>query len=94
MDSTDALSHWEGRVRVAAYGVRHGVCSAILNGGNTWVSKALPATERDIARGKLTFFFTAPGAIVGNSKWKQILFELVAVSVLNMSAYSFRALSP
>ena len=45
----------------------HGVCAAILS-GNTWVSKALLATERDIAQGKLRFLFTAPGAIVGNSR--------------------------
>ena len=31
----------------------HGVCAVILNSGNTWVSKALLATERDIAQGKL-----------------------------------------
>ena len=54
----------------------HGVCAAIRNSGNTWVSKALLATERDIAQGKLRFLFTAPGAIVGNSRWKQILLEL------------------
>ena len=53
-----------------------GVCAAILNSGNTWVSKALLATERDIAQGKLRFLFTAPGAIVGNIRWKQILLEL------------------
>ena len=53
----------------------HGVCAAILS-GNTGVSKALLATERDIAQGKLRFLFTAPGAIVGNSRWKQILLEL------------------
>ena len=48
----------------------HGVCAAILS-GNTGVSKALLATERDIAKGKLSgFLFTAPGAIVGNSRWK------------------------
>ena len=34
------------------------------------VSKALLATERDIAQGKFRFLFTAPGAIVGNSRWK------------------------
>ena len=54
----------------------HGVCAAILNSGNTWVSKALLATERDIAQGKFRFLFTAPVAIVGNSRWKQILLEL------------------
>ena len=54
----------------------HGVCAAILNSGNTWVSKALLATERDIAQGKLRFLFTAPGAILGNSRCKQILLEL------------------
>ena len=53
----------------------HGVCAAILS-GNTGVSKALLATERDTAQGKLRFLFTAPGAIVGNSRWKQILLEL------------------
>ena len=51
----------------------HGVCAAILNSGNTWVSKALLATERDIAQGKLRFLFTTPGA---NRRWKQILLEL------------------
>ena len=68
-----------------------------------WVSKALLATERDIAQGKLRFLFTAPGAIVGYSRWKQILLELsdsgMAVTVLysilciqtNVSAYFFRA---
>ena len=50
------------------------VPAAILS-GNTG-SKALLAIERDIVQGKLTFLFTAPGAIVGNSRWKQILFEL------------------
>ena len=54
----------------------HGVCAAILNSGNTWVSKALLATERDIAQGKLRFLFTALGAILGNSRCKQILLEL------------------
>ena len=53
----------------------HVVCAAILS-GNTGVSKALLATERDIAQGKLRILFTAPGAIVGNSRWKQILLEL------------------
>ena len=53
----------------------HGVCAAILS-GLTGVSKALLATERDIAQGRLRFLFTAPGAIVGNSRWKQILLEL------------------
>ena len=64
----------------------HGVCAAIRNSGNTWVSKALLATERDIVQGKLRFLFTAPGAIVGYSRWKQILLELsdsgMAVTVL------------
>ena len=64
----------------------HGVRAAIRNSGNTWVSKALLATERDIAQGKLRFLFTAPGAIVGNSRWKQILLVLsdsgMAVTVL------------
>ena len=74
-----------------------GVCAAILS-GNTGVSKALLATERDIAQGKLRFLFTAPEAIVGNSRWKQILLELplchrrVAVTH-TVSAYSFRTLS-
>ena len=77
----------------------HGVCAAILNGGNTWVSKVLLATERDIAQGKLRFLFTAPGAIVGNTRWKQILLELSdsgshCTVYTNVSAYSFRALSP
>ena len=52
----------------------HGVCAAILS-GNTGVRKVLLATERDIAQGKLRLLFTAPGAIVGNSRWKQILLE-------------------
>ena len=64
----------------------HGVCAAIRNSGNTWVSKALLATERDIAQGRVRFLFTAPGAIVGYSRWKQILLELsdsgMAVTVL------------
>ena len=69
------------------------------NSGNTWVSKALLATERDIAQGKLKFLFTALGAIVGNSRWKQILLELSdsgshCTVYTNVSAYSFRALSP
>ena len=76
----------------------HGVCAAILS-GNTWVSKALLATERDIAQGKLRFLFTAPEAIVGNSRWKQILLELSdsgshCTVYTNVSAYSFHALSP
>ena len=78
----------------------HGVCAAILNSGNTWVSKALLATERDIAQGKLRFLFTALGAIVGiYSRWKQILLELSdsgshCTVYTNVSAYSFRTLSP
>ena len=50
------------------------------------MSKALLATERGITEGKLRFLFAAPGAIVGNSRWKQILLELsdsgMAVTVL------------
>ena len=77
----------------------HGVCAPIRNSGNTWVSKALLATERDIAQGKLSFLFTAPGAIVGNSRWKQIPLELSDSGshcpvYTNVSACSFRALSP
>ena len=79
----------------------HGVCAAIRNSGNTGVSKALLATERDIAQGKLRFLLTAPGAIIGNSRWKQILLSyqivLVAVTVLyiqmcphTLSAHSLR----
>ena len=72
----------------------HGVCAAIRNSRNTWMSKAL-----DIAQGKLRFLFTAPGAIVGNSRWKQILLELSdsgshCTVYTNVSAYSFCALSP
>ena len=40
------------------------------------IVETLLATERDIAQGKLRFLFTALGAIVGNSRWKQILLEL------------------
>ena len=67
----------------------HGVCAAILS-RNTGVSKALLATERDIAQGKLRFLFTAPGAIVGNRSF--LSYQIVAVT--NVSAYSFCALSP
>ena len=53
--------------------------------------KALLATERDIAQGKLRFLFTAPGAIVGNSRWSFLSYQIVAVTVYtNVSAYSFR----
>ena len=74
----------------------HGVCAAILNSGNTWVRKALLG---GIAQGKLRFHFTVLGAIVGNSRWKQILLELSdsgshCTVYTNVSAYSFRALSP
>ena len=74
----------------------HGVCAAILNSGNTWVSKALLATERDIAQGKLRFLFTTPGAIVGNSRWKKMLSDSGSHCTVytTVSAYSFRALSP
>ena len=58
----------------------HVVCAAILS-GNTGVTKALLATERDIAQGKLRILFTAPGAIVGNCRWKQILLEYQIVVV-------------
>ena len=59
---------------------------------------SLLATERDIAQGKLRFPFTALRAIVGNSRWKQILLELSdsgchCTVYTNVSAYSFRALS-
>ena len=73
----------------------HGVCAAILS-GNTWVSKALLATETDIAQGKLRFLYTAPGAIVGNSRWKQILLDLSdsgSHCVYKYVAHTFRALS-
>ena len=54
----------------------HGICAAIFS-GNTEVSKALLATERDIiAQGKLRLLFTAPDAIVGNNRWKQMFLEL------------------
>ena len=45
-------------------------------------SKVLLATERDIAQDKLIFLFTAPGGIVGNSRWKQILLELPEVTTI------------
>ena len=66
----------------------HGVCAAILN-GNIGVSKALLATERDITQGKRRLLFTAPGAIVGNSRW-----PFLVTVYTNLSAYLFRALSP
>ena len=40
------------------------------------VSKALLATEKDVAQGKLRLLFTAPEAIVGDSRQKQMVFEL------------------
>ena len=53
-----------------------GICAAILC-GITGVSKALLATERDIAKGKLRLLFTASEAIVGNSsRLKQMILEL------------------
>ena len=51
------------------------VCAAIVS-GNTGISKALLANKRDISLGKLRFLFIAPEAIVGNSRWKQMLLEL------------------
>ena len=69
-------------------------------------SKVLLATERDIAQNKIRFMFTAPGGIVGNNRWKQILLELPEVTVIVDEAhcvykimcphtlYCFRALSP
>ena len=77
----------------------HGVCAAILNSGNTWVSKALLATERNIAQGKLRFLFTAIGAIVGIADGNRsfLSYQIVAVTVLciqmcphTLSAHSLR----
>ena len=42
----------------------------------------LLATERDIVQDKLRFLCTAPGGIVGNSRWKHILLELPEVTVI------------
>ena len=50
-------------------------------------SKLLLATEKDIAQDKLRFLFTAPGGIVGNSRWKQIVLELPEVTVIADEAH-------
>ena len=70
----------------------HGVCAAIRNSGNTGVSKALLATERDIAQGKLRFLLTIAD---GNRSF--LSYQIVAVTVLciqmcphTLSAHSLR----
>ena len=73
----------------------HDVCAAILS-GNTGVSKALLATERDIAQGKLLLLLGLSLAIAdGNTSF--LSYQIVAVTVLcihmcphTLSAHSLR----
>ena len=50
----------------------HGVEAAILS-GNDGVEKKLLATEKDILAGKFKLLFSSPEAVVGPSKWKDLM---------------------
>ena len=63
----------------------HGVCAAILNSGNTWVSKALLATERNIAQGKLIDFSSlllGLSLAIADGNRSFLSYQIVAVTVL------------
>ena len=51
-----------------------GVKAAIFS-GNSGVDKKLLATDREVLEGKFRLLFTAPEAIFGSSKWKQLMLE-------------------
>ena len=51
-----------------------GVSAAIFS-GNAGVDQKLVASDKDVCAGKYRLLFTAPEAIVGSSKWKQLLLE-------------------
>ena len=53
----------------------HGIGAAILS-GNAGINEVLLASEWGVSQGKYRLMFTAPEAITGNSRWKQVLTEL------------------
>ena len=67
---------------------------AAIFSGNSGVDKKLLATDRDVLEGKFRLLFTAPEAIVGSSKWKQLMLEpplynqIVALVVLYFQVVS------
>ena len=50
----------------------HCIGAAILS-GNAGIIEVLLASEWDVSQGKYRLIFTAPEAITGNSRWKQML---------------------
>ena len=60
----------------------HGVCAAIRNSRNTWVSKALLATERDIAQGKLSSLLLGLSLAIADGNISFLSYHIVAVTVL------------
>ena len=63
-----------------------GVSAGILS-GNIGVDKKLVASENDVRGGRLRLLFSAPEAVVGTDKWKNMLLDspiskqIVAVAV-------------
>ena len=51
----------------------HGVSTAIIGYSGAVTDKKLLATEKDLTAGKYRLLFTAPEAIVGVEKWREIL---------------------
>ena len=50
-----------------------GVSAAIIGHSGAVTDKNLPATEKDLTAGKYRLLFTAPEAIVGVEKWREIV---------------------
>ena len=51
-----------------------GVKAAIFS-GNSGVDKKLLGTDREVLEGKYRLLFSAPEALTGSSKWKQLMLE-------------------
>ena len=62
----------------------YGVCAAILNSGNTWVSKALLATERTSPKASLDFSSLLLGLslAIADGNRSFLSYQIVAVTVL------------
>ena len=52
---------------------RAGINSAAILSGNTGVDDKLTASGRDIQEGKFNLLYSAPEAIVGVNRWRQML---------------------
>ena len=53
-----------------------GVCASILNSGHRMIDASVQANEQELIPGKYSILFSSPEAVIGFSKWRNLLLSL------------------